>query len=439
MAHGWILEQAQTLTRDLESRLPKHTNPPPMTTHSEPQPIHTVYGGAHLFRRETCLKLQAKAQESFAKHAPDVGQFAQILDIKSSSPENQEWLVSRVFERVAAKLKNNPVEDFRIDFEDGFGPRPDSEEDATSLKAADEVAEALRSKLLPPRIGIRIKSFNGPTRSRAIRTLTFFVTRLVSQAHGQLPAPFIVTLPKVENAEQLQELDLILSGLEQHLGIANKTIRVEFMVESTRILLDTVRGICPLGNVVKAGGGRVLGAHLGAFDLTAMCDVPAPFQNLEHPLCVMTRCMMKFALEDQGIELADGTTNMLPIGDATTVRQAWRETYRQVTRALGEGFYQGWDLHPAQIPPRYAAVYSFYLDNLASATIRLKNFLEAAAQASRVGAHFDDAASGQGLLNFFRRGYSSSALTREDLMNAGLTPESLNTKSFASLIKELKK
>jgi hypothetical protein len=98
------------------------------------------------------------------------------------------------------------------------------------------------------------------------------------------------------------------------------------------------------------------------------------------------------------------------------------------------GFYQGWDLHPAQLPVRYAAVYSFFLEGLGAASTRLKNFIEKAAQATRVGEVFDDAASGQGLLNFFLRGISCGAITEGEAQKAGLTLAELQTRSFLKIL-----
>jgi hypothetical protein len=100
-----------------------------------------------------------------------------------------------------------------------------------------------------------------------------------------------------------------------------------------------------------------------------------------------------------------------------------------------QGFYQGWDLHPAQLVTRYAAVYAFFLEGLAPATERLKNFVEKAAQATLVGDVFDDAATGQGLLNYFLRGISCAALREEEALAAGVTIEDLRGRSFLQILK----
>ncbi len=88
----------------------------------------------------------------------------------------------------------------------------------------------------------------------------------------------------------------------------------------------------------------------------------------------------------------------------TAVHQAWKLHYLNVRRGLANGFYQGWDLHPAQLPARYSAVYAFFREGLASTAERLRAFMAQSAQATRVGNVFDDAATGQGLLNYFLTG-----------------------------------
>jgi len=69
------------------------------------------------------------------------------------------WMAYSVYNRVLEKLKREPVEDFRIDFEDGYGNRPDAEEDGHAESAALEVARGMQEGSLPPFIGIRIKPF----------------------------------------------------------------------------------------------------------------------------------------------------------------------------------------------------------------------------------------------------------------------------------------
>jgi hypothetical protein len=126
----------------------------------------------------------------------------------------------------------------------------------------------------------------------------------------------------------------------------------------------------------------------------------------------------------------------MPIGSREAVHRAWRLHAEHVWHSLVTGFYQGWDLHPAQLPSRYAAVYSFFLEGLAAASERLKNFVQKAAQATLVGDVFDDAATGQGLLNYFLRAMNCGAITEQEAVDmSGLSLEELRSRSFVSILK----
>jgi hypothetical protein len=148
--------------------------------------------------------------------------------------------------------------------------------------------------------------------------------------------------------------------------------------------------------------------------------------------------------------MCDSVTTVLPIAphrpapdrpltaeqqgaNRTAVHSAWRLHYDNISHSLRGGFYQGWDLHPAQLPVRYAAVYAFFLESLPDAARRLSAFVERAAQATLVGNTFDDAATGQGLLNFFLRGLACGALDAAEVAAAGITLEELRERSFAKI------
>src|SRR6476659_3002301 len=116
------------------------------------------------------------------------------------------------------------------------------------------------------------------------------------------------------------------------------------------------------------------------------------------------------------------------------VHRAWKVHFDDVTHSLVHGYYQGWDLHPAQLPTRYAAVFAFFLTSRPAATARIRNFVDKAAQATRIGDVFDDAATGQGLLNFFARGVSSGAITADEARETGLTLEEIQGRSFLKIV-----
>jgi len=162
---------------------------------------------------------------------------------------------------------------------------------------------------------------------------------------------------------------------------------------------------------------------------------------------------MQVAFAGTGVFLSDGATNVMPVGarkpvqgqplgfdefleNRATVHRAWKLHVDHIHHSLRCAFYQGWDLHPAQLPTRFAAVFAFFLEGLPAATARLKNFVEKAAQATMVGDVFDDAATGQGLLNFFLRGLSSGALTEAEALATGLTLEELRGRSFLAILEK---
>jgi hypothetical protein len=414
---------------------------------SRRQPVHTVYGGAHLFTHDTAKKLGALACASLETYAPTGEILARALGFP-------EALGARVHARVKEKLLREAVEDFRIDYEDGFGHRPDAEEDTHAVGAAAQVAKGLAEKTLPPFIGLRLKSFSDELFPRAARTLDLFLTTLLEKA-GRLPDNFVVTLPKVTHVAQVSALVTVLERLEEKLGLAKGSLKLELMVETTQSILGP-DGKAALPSLVAAAQGRCVGAHFGTYDYTASSNITAEFQTMAHPACDFAKHVMQVTLAGTGMHLSDGATNVMPVpphraepGKALTkvqeeenraaVHKVWRLNYRHVRHSLEGAFYQGWDLHPAQLPVRYAAVYAFFLEGLEAAQKRLLAFMDKAAQATLLGDVFDDAATGQGLLNFFLRGLACGALTEEEARGAGLSLEELKTRSFLKILEGRRK
>ena len=371
------------------------------------QPVHTVFGGAQLFRAGVVERFRELAIESLDTYAGDDARFQSAFEI--GSPE----LAARVRAMVLAKLRREPVEDYRIDFEDGYGVRADAEEDGHAVSAANEVADAMQSGVLPWRIGIRVKSLDTAERARALRTLRLFVSTLLERA-GALPPNFIVNLPKIRAVAAVAEFAVILSDLERELGLAANSLPFEVMIETPQIVMGA-DGRTPLPLIAGAGGGRIVAAVFGAYDFTSPLGITAAHQSLRHPVCDFARNMMLVSMAGSGIQLSDGATAALPVDDERTVHAAWRVHYGNIQHAMKCGFYQGWDLHPAQLVSRYAATYAFFLDGREAAAARLKNFIAKAAQATRVGGAFDDAATGNGLLNFFRLAVNCGAMTMDEV------------------------
>jgi citrate lyase beta subunit len=385
------------------------------------QPVHTVYGGAQLFKSDTPTKLGALALRALEQHAPDAATFANAIGLEPAQAET-------VYGRVADKLRREPVEDFRIDFEDGYGNRPDDEEDGHAAAAAREVAAGMKNGTLSPFIGIRIKPFTQELMRRSIRTLDIFLSTL-----GPLPPWFVVTLPKIQLPEQVSMLIDVFEQLEPKLGLERGALKMEFMIETTQSILNE-RGVSNLPLFLEAARGRAVAAHFGTYDYTASCNITAAHQRMDHPACDFARHMMQVAYAGTGLWLSDGATNVMPIGDRDTVHRAWRLHVDHIRHSLVNAYYQGWDLNPAQLPTRYAAVYAFFLESLPAATERLRNFIEKAGQATLVGDVFDDAATGQGLLNYFLRGMNCGAITEGEALATGLTVNELRSRSFVKIL-----
>lgn len=414
------------------------------------QAVHTVYGGAHLFKADSTQKLGGVALKSLQEYAPDAATLTSVL--------GENWdasFASKLYNRITEKLRREPVEDFRLDFEDGYGNRVDSEEDGHAVTSAEQVAIGLANGTLPPFIGIRVKPFNEDLRARSLRTFDIFISTLVAKTQGVLPPNFVITLPKVQIAAQVTAAAKVCDLLEQKLGLSQGALRLELMIETPQSIIDR-DGVCPLLSFIEAAEGRCSSVHFGVYDYTASSGITAAYQAMGHPTCDFARSHMIVSLAGTGIHLSDGATNILPVGPnraeagrdltATQIKEnnvavhgAWKLAYRDNLHSLRNGIYQGWDLHPAQFVVRYAAVYSFFLEGLEAASGRLKAFVEKAALASLFGDVFDDAATGQGLLNFFLRGIACGAITEEEALATGLTLDELRSRSFFKILEARRK
>ncbi len=405
-------------------------------------PVHVIYGGAHLYRRGSAEKLGTIARAAMDTWGKDDRTFGRVVGL------TDETFAGELARRVRDKLERDPVEKSCIDFEDGYGLRSDEEEDAEAGRAAGELACEPPSHT--PLVGIRIKALGALTARRGIRTLDIFLTTLATMARFDVPEGFTVTLPKIARCAEVAALADVLETLEQTLGIARGRIGIELMVETPRSLVDE-QGRVALPALVGAANGRCVAVHLGAYDLTASLGVTAGEQRLDHPACDVARLLMQMSLAGTGVEVVDGATTVLPIArhrelpdvpltdaqratNAGDILSAWGLHAAAVRRALGLGIYSGWDLHPAQLPARYGAVYAFFLAERKAMTARLRGFVAKATQATRSGQVFDDAATGQGLLEFFVRGVASGALDDDDVVATGLSAAELSGRSFAQII-----
>jgi citrate lyase beta subunit len=440
------------------------------------QPVHTVYGGANLFKADTCVKMGDIALQNLQTYAPNFVILAKVLELQghehlpllekeikaltekldnmSEGDRKNEpaWLSYSVYNKIVNKLKTEAVEDFRIDFEDGFGNRPDDEEDATAVQSAKELASGMKNNTIAPFMGIRIKPFTEDLKYRSVRTLDLFLTTLLQETNGVLPQNFVVMLPKVTIPEQMTMMVRLFEILEKENNLQPGSLKMETMVEATQIIMDE-EGRNPLMRIIKASEGRCMAAHFGTYDYTASAGITAKYQTMAHPVCDFAHHMTKVALGGTGIFISDGATNVIPVGphrganltfeqlkeNRESVHHAWQVGFKHTMHSLINGLYQGWDLNPAQLPMRYAATYNFFMSSYDDAVFRLKTFMERAAISTLTGDIFDDAATGQGLFNFFLKALNCGAVTEEEVLATGLTLEEIRSRSFYKILEGRRK
>ncbi|MFI5937247.1 DUF6986 family protein [Actinoplanes sp. NPDC051494] len=310
-------------------------------------------------------------------------------------------------ERVRAKLATEPIEDLRVDFEDGYGVRDDDQEDAAVKQAVATLLDGPR----PPFLGLRIKSLEAPTRHRALRTLDLWLTHY--------PDPFVITLPKVSGPDQVTAMVALCDRLERAHALPAGTLRFEIQIELPAAVLGA-DGTATVARLITAAAGRCTGLHYGTYDYSAAAGVAAAHQAMDHPVADYAKAVMQAAAAGTGVRLSDGSTNILPVGTDVAVHEAWALHHRLVRRSLERGYYQGWDLHPAQLPTRFAATYAFFADGTDAAVLRLRRYLD-----RQAGGILDEPATARALATYLLRGLDCGALapgdvafTREELLRS---------------------
>ncbi|MFE6689459.1 DUF6986 family protein [Streptomyces sp. NPDC057743] len=376
------------------------------------QPVHTVYVPGDAFTADTLRSWGDQALAMLDEHAPDAAALAAVLGL----PDD---LAGPVYERVRAKLEREPIEDLRIDFEDGYGVRSDAEEDEAAARAAALVAAAYRDGTAAPYMGIRMKCMEAAVRDRGIRTLDIFLTGLL--AAGGLPDGLVLTLPKVTYAEQVTAMVRLLEAFEKARGLTPGRIGFEIQIETTQSILGP-DGRATVSRMIEAAEGRATALHYGTFDYSASCGVSAAYQASDHPAADHAKAVMQVAAAGTGVRLSDGSTNVLPVGPTAQVHDAWRLHHGLTRRALARAYYQGWDMHPGHLPTRYAAVYAFYREGLEKAAARL------AAYAAKTGGDIaDEPATAKALSGYLLRGLECGAVAPAEVARlTGLTRTDLD-------------
>jgi hypothetical protein len=366
--------------------------------HGGRQPVHTVYVPADRVVAGVAQGWGSQALEALDTAAPDRTTLAEFAGVSIGE-------VDALVDRVRRKLASEPIEDLRVDLEDGYVPAA-GDRNAAEDAAVRSAIEALRSGNVPPFLGVRIKSFEAATRERSVRSLVPFV-------EAMLPGNFVVTLPKVTSVAQVRAMVWCAERLEVEFGLDSGVLRFELQVETTQAVQDA-DGRATVSAMVHAAQGRCTGLHYGTYDYSAACGIAAAYQSMEHPVADHAKNVMLLAAAGTGVRLSDGSTNILPVGNADEITEGWRLHARLVRRSLERGFYQGWDMHPHQLPTRYLATYGFFRTALAPAAARLRSYLDSATYTTVM----DEPATARALADVLIRGLDCGALDETEVAEA---------------------
>jgi citrate lyase beta subunit len=364
------------------------------------QPVHTVYVPADRFHPGLGPAWGAAAAAALAADAPGPDELAAVVGLPVEE-------VRSVWDAIVAKLAAEPIEDLRVDLEDGYGSQPDEVEDRDAVAVGRALATTVAAGTAPPYLGLRFKSLEGGTRRRGLRSLDLVLGALLAEA--PLPAGWVLTLPKVTSVEQVAAMVDVCGRLERGYGLGDGTLRFEIQVETPQAVLlsDGTAGVAAM---VHAAEGRCTGLHFGTYDYTAALGIAGGFQALDHPAADHAKAVLQLAAAGTGVRVSDGSTNLVPVGSRSGVHAGWARHARLVRRALERGFYQGWDLHPAQLPTRYLSTYLFFRSGLEDVVRRLRHYL-----GGTQGGAMDEPATAQALAAFLVRGVHCGAVTEAEV------------------------
>lgn len=387
------------------------------------QAVHTVYTPADQVTPDVSQQWGQQALEAVAQQGSMADLVQQVIGEGSDDAE----YVGRIADLVESKLVNEPIEDLRIDFEDGYGRRSDAEEDRHAVQAAEGVAKSLQAGTAPPFVGIRFKCMESDVRARGLRTLDLYLSTLVEKV-GFFPDSTVLTLPKVTSVDQVKAMNDVAAALESGLGLEEGKLRYEVQVETPQLIVGA-DGQAEVGRVLHAGEGRITSLHYGTYDYSASLGIAAAYQSMDHPAADFAKNVMLTAVAGTGVHLSDGSTNILPLGTAQEIHSAWALHAGLVGRHLRRGIYQGWDMHPAQLPTRFIATFDFFNRSLDSAVDRLGRYVRAES-----GSVMDEPATAKALARYILRSTSCGATHAKDIQQRlGISNHVLQTLAATGL------
>jgi citrate lyase beta subunit len=360
---------------------------------AEKQPAHTVYVSAADVEMNT-PRIWGERAIAMAENAAET-----VEDLDRSD------IAALVHDR----LRSQPIEDLRIDLEDGYGWRPDPVEDEHARTAGRTIASWAADPGGAPRVfGVRCKGLGAAERPRGLRSL-----ELVLDAAGGVPDGFVFTVPKLRAAAQVDAVVMICEELERAHGLPDGTLRYELQIESPQAVLGA-DGRATVAEAIHRGGPRLTGLHYGTYDYSAACGIVSAQQSLEHPVADHAKAVMLVAAAQTGVWVSDGSTQIAPVGSAAVIEAALRRHHRLVTRSLERGFYQGWDMHPGHLVTRWLAVFTFFRSAMIPAVTRLQSYFD------RQSSEFvDEPATAQSLALVVLRGLSAGAFSETDVLAVG--------------------
>ncbi|KQR98968.1 aldolase [Williamsia sp. Leaf354] len=368
------------------------------------QPVHTVYVGADVVASDTLSLWSTEAVSIAEANRP-------VLVALSSDAS---------VDAVIARLRRDPVDDLRIDLEDGYGNRPDDVEDAHA-RAAGEVLAHWSRTATGPRLtsGVRCKGLGPAERRRGLRSMEMVLT-----GAGGVPDRFVFTVPKLRAVEQVDAVVALCEEIERAHGLGENTVRFELQIESPQAVIG-FDGTATVAAAIHRSGPRLSGLHYGTYDYSAAMGVVSAHQSLEHPVADHAKAVMLAAAAQTGVWVSDGSTQVVPTGDPDRVASALRRHHRLVRRSLERGIYQGWDMHPGHLVTRWLAVQTFFAEAMPAAAARLGGHLErvtgdgTAESGSDTGV-LDEPATARAMATVVARGWACGAFTHDDV--AALAP-----------------
>ncbi|RDI64891.1 DUF6986 family protein [Nocardia pseudobrasiliensis] len=349
------------------------------------QPIHTAYVCAADATKDLPDEWGAAALGLAERHRDPLTELAGV----------------EVLTRVRTTLAHNPIQDLRLDFEDGYGNRGDEIEDRDAIRAG-QILSALPATVRFR--GIRIKGLTSAEWERAVRTL-----ERVLDGAGGVPDGFVFTVPKIRSAEQAAVAVRLCEEIESAHGLPSGALRFELQIESPQAVIGA-DGSATVARAIHRSAGRCSGLHYGTYDYSAACGISPQFQSLEHPVADHAKAVMQAAAAQTGVWVCDGSTQVMPVGADDAVAAAVARHFRLVTRSLERGYYQGWDMHPGHLVTRWAATFAFFRGALAAAAPRIDRYLR-----RQGGAVVDEPATAQALATVVLRGLDCGAYGSEDV------------------------